>query len=198
MSGICIFEFYRNRYSITIINEIKPKNHIYGELIKTLAMKKIVSTTLLVIFTLMICYSQNVTTKNTAYKYIYVKFKIKEPKLHHTDAEYILGLDGSSSRIPEFNSVSYENYIVTSEIQKIFGYNEDKGYEYMDQIETSVRQQVSIVNINFDGEVFVKVRDSAEQERLKEYKAKIIDRKILVFNSYKEASIHRSNNKEEF
>lgn len=136
----------------------------------------------------------------TVAKYVYVIFKVQEPKLHHTDSKYISGLDGISSSytIPESNYVTFDDYVFTSEIKEIPGYNENKQYEYMDRMEANVRQQISYIDMNFDSEVFMNVRDRDEQQRLKDYKAKIVDRKMKVFDSYKEASIHRNNNKGKF
>lgn len=136
----------------------------------------------------------------TVAKYVYVLFKVQEPKLHHTDSKYISGLDGISSSytIPETNYVTYEDYVYTSEIKEIPGYNENKQYEYMDRMEAGVREKLTYTNMNFDSEVFMNVRDREEQQRLKDYQAKIVDRKLKVFDSYKEASIHRNNNKGKF
>lgn len=132
-------------------------------------------------------------------KYVYVVFKVQEPQLHHTDSKVLYGTDGfSSSTIPERNYVTFDDYIYTSEIKEIPAYNENKQYEYMDIIEAKVRQQISYTNMNFESEVFVNVRDREEQQTLKENKAKIVDRKLKVFDSYKEASIHRNNNKGKF
>lgn len=136
----------------------------------------------------------------TIAKYVYVIFKVQEPKLHHTDSKYEPGLDGitSSYTIPEMNYVTYEDYVYTSEIKEIPGYNENKQYEYMDRMEAGVREKLTYTNMNFDSEVFMNVRDREEQQRLKDYQAKIVDRKLKVFDSYKEASIHRNNNKGKF
>ncbi len=136
----------------------------------------------------------------TVAKYVYVVFKVQEPKLHHTDSKYISGLDGitSSYTIPESNYVTFDDYVFTSEIKEIPGYSENKQYEYMDRMEANVRQQISYIDMNFDSEVFMNVRDRDEQQRMKDYKAKIVDRKMKVFDSYKEASIHRNNNKGKF
>lgn len=133
-------------------------------------------------------------------KFVYVIFKVQEPKLHHTDSKYISGIDGisSSTTLPEINYVTYDDYIYTSEIKEISGYDENKQYEYMDLMEAKVRQQISYTNMNFDSEVFRNVRDREEQQKLKENEAKIVDRKLKVFDSYKEASIHRNNNKGKF
>lgn len=136
----------------------------------------------------------------TVAKYVYVLFKVQEPKLHHTDSKYISGLDGitSSYTIPETNYVIYKDYVYTSEIKEILGYNENKQYEYMDRMEAGVREKLTYINMNFDSDVFMNVRDREEQQRLKDYQAKIVDRKMKVFDSYKEASIHRNNNKGKF
>ncbi len=139
-------------------------------------------------------------TEITIAKYVYVLFKVQEPKLHHTDSKYISGLDGitSSYTIPESNYVTFDDYVFTSEIKEIPGYNENKQYEYMDRMEANVREKLTYIDMNFDSEVFMNVRDRDEQQRMKDYKAKIVDRKMKVFDSYKEASIHRNNNKGKF
>lgn len=144
--------------------------------------------------------SYQVPPKVTVAKYVYVVFKVQEPKLHHTDAKHEYGLDGISSSytIPELNYVTYDDYIYTSEIKEVPGYDENKQYEYMDRMEAGVREKLTYINMNFDGEVFMNVRDREEREKLKDYQAKITDRKMKVFSSYKEASIHRNNNKGKF
>jgi hypothetical protein len=133
-------------------------------------------------------------------KYVYVIFKVQQPTLHHKDSEYLSGIDGihSSITIPESNYVTYKDYTYTSEIKEISNYDENKEYEYIDQMEMEVTENLTRVNMNFEGEVFVNVRDKEEQLRLNENKAKILDRKIKSFDSYKEASIDKNENKGKF
>jgi hypothetical protein len=133
-------------------------------------------------------------------KYVYVVFKVREPKLHHSDAKYgQSGFDKYTPTIPatpEINFVTFENHLYAGEVQEIADYNEDKKYEYMDIMESNFREKLSG---DFELGVMQNVSDKEEREQLlRENKTKIIDRKIEVFNSYKEASIHKNNNKGRF
>lgn len=129
-------------------------------------------------------------------KFIYVIFTVKEPKLHHRNSIEELSADGYSIiKIPEDNYVTYDNVTYTSEIEEIPGYDENKQYQYMDMIEANVREKVTYTNVIFDANILASIRDKEEQYRISKFKAKIVDRKFKVFDSYKEASIHRNNNK---
>jgi hypothetical protein len=132
-------------------------------------------------------------------KFIYVTFKVQQPVLHHTDSRYFDG-DGirPPSSFPEINSVSFEDYIYTSEIKEIEGYDDDRQYEYMDKMENELSEKINYINLNFSMQISSKVRDIDEQQKLKDNIAKIVDRKMKTFISYKEASIYRSDNKGKF
>lgn len=134
-------------------------------------------------------------------KYVYVVFQVREPKLLHSEPITISGTDRftPSTTIPESNSVTYENFVYAGEVREIAEYNEDKKYEYMDIVEASFRKKLSSLPDDFEYSVVMNVGDKKEREQLlREHKTQILDRKIEVFNSYKEASIHRNNNKRKF
>lgn len=138
---------------------------------------------------------QNEEVNNTT-KYVYVLYRVKHPILEHTPEESIPSHDMFSitRTIPEMSSVYYEDFVYTSGVEEIKGYSENKSYRFMDEVEKNVLQRISTIDLNFEMEVITKVRDQKSQSILKENKAKIVDRKIKVFNSYKEASKDRSRN----
>jgi hypothetical protein len=129
-------------------------------------------------------------------KYIYAVFKVQEPKLDHIESKYFVGSDRLSSS-PEINMVSYDTYIYLSEIKEIANFDENKQYEYLDKFEAKVNEQL-MFNTSFETAIYTRVSDRDEQEKLKKNTPKIIDRKIKVFNTYKEASISKNNNKDKF
>ena len=138
-------------------------------------------------------HSQNQTTRN---KYIYVIFKVEEPELHHTSRYSTPSLDGTPPYvIPERNTIIPKTNLYFSDIKEISGYSEDLQYEYMDDTEATIRKTLINNDMEFRNKVSVSVSNFEEKEQLKENSSKILDRKIKVFESYKEASISRSSNK---
>jgi hypothetical protein len=126
-------------------------------------------------------------------KYMYITYKIEKPKLNHVSEKYIPDLKGMTT-IPEMNYVTYEHEIYNSDISEINGNDENEQYRYIDLIEKYVMHQVSVADMNFNSEIIMYVRDENDKLKLKNYNAKIADRKVKIFDSYKEASIHRNNN----
>jgi|GEM_PF-1881762 len=133
-------------------------------------------------------------------KFVYVIIKTKEPELEHSEGVYISdGVGGfGGTRTNDINYVKWENYAYKSEIQEIQNYNEDKKFRLLDEVESLTRQKLSIRDINFRSEVFMKVRDENERSKLENNSIKIIDRKACVFDTYKEASEHKNKNKGNF
>ncbi len=138
----------------------------------------------------------------TAAKFVYVIFSVKEPKLYHEDSKYIggSGLSGDMIRtkLDEINYVTYDEMIYTTEIKEVPAFDENAQYKYMDKMEAQLRQQFSYINMKFHNNLFMKVRDENERAKLEENDCKIVDRKLKVFDTYKEASVFRNNNKGKF
>lgn len=137
-------------------------------------------------------YSSSPSTPDTKpSKYVYVLFKVDQPVLHHTDSRYMTGIDHLSSS-PELNFVDNDSYVYTSQIKEITNYDENKEYQYVDEVESSLRQKL-IFNTSFETNVMSRVSDRDEQQKLLENKPKVVDRRAKVFDSYKEASVTRNN-----
>jgi hypothetical protein len=77
---------------------------------------------------------------------------------------------------------------------------EDKKYRMLDEFEKTVRNKLGWSESQFELKVLTKVSSSkVDKDRLiEEGKAVIIDRKCLIFDSYKEASINRNKQKGQF
>ena len=106
--------------------------------------------------------------------------------------------DIESTKLDEINYVTFDEMIYTTEIKEVPAFDENAQYQYMDKMESQMHQQLSYKDMNFHSNLFMKVRDESERARLEENQCKIVDRKLKVFNTYKEASVYRNNNKGKF
>ena len=143
------------------------------------------------------------STKMTT-RFAYVVFKVSKPRLHHTDDKYIRSINipgqlpTQSQTIKGINYVEYDSYIITTDVVEIKDYNEDAKYKLIDEQERIVKQQVSNQDVGFHIDVMSYVEDPEERTRMMNTQSKVIDRKCMVFNSYKEASKFRLDNKGTF
>ncbi len=131
-------------------------------------------------------------------RFVYIVIKTKEPELVHHGGTYIPNSYGGLRKTDEINYVKWENYIYTSEIKEIQNYNEDKKFRLMDEVEGSARQKLFFKDSNFSSEVYRKVSGDDKISELQKNTGEIIDRKALVFDTYKQASEHRNKNKGNF
>ena len=131
-------------------------------------------------------------------KYIYVAIKTEEPRLYHLDSGPTYADNEGLKTIPGFNSVDWKNFIYQSDIFEIINYTESEQYKHMDTFENQVNSGFNESNNNFKSEVIFKVKSQNEQNKLLQEVSKILDRKCYVFETYKDASIHRNKNKGKF
>jgi hypothetical protein len=131
-------------------------------------------------------------------KYIYVVIKTEEPRLYHLDPGLTYVDSEGLKTIPGFNSVDWKKFTYQSDIFEIINYTESEQYKYMDTFENKIYNGFNESNSDFKREVFFKVKSQDEQNKLLQEVSKILDRKCYVFETYKDASIHRNNNKSKF
>ncbi len=122
-------------------------------------------------------------------KYVYAMFTISKPVLSHTDAMTI-----GDKYYPETNNVKWKDVVFVSEIKEITGFNEDKKYKFLDDATDGFQQtpKYSLLNQEFELAVFKQI-PYKEQSSYDVYKPKIKQNDCLVFKTYKEASLSRSN-----
>lgn len=143
------------------------------------------------------------STKLTT-RFAYVVFKVSKPRLHHTDDKYIRSINipgqlpTQSQTIKGVNFVEYDSYIMTTDVVEIKDYNEDAKYKLIDEQEKIAKQQLSNQDVGFHVDVMSYVNDPEERSRMMNTQSKVIDRKCNIFNSYKEASKFRLDNKGTF
>lgn len=87
------------------------------------------------------------------------------------------------------NSVAQEKVKYVSEIFEVENINEDVKYKTMDRFEQSV--SISLESIEHQVKTDVTMRTFDGQELLPRVNSEILNRRVHVFDSYKEASIHR-------
>ena len=128
----------------------------------------------------------------TATKYVYVLITTNEPELHSIKEEAPLktGPTGyfDDSEGPKYRVYATPvHYNYASEIVTISDYNEDKKYMLMDRYENQVNQRLRDVNSNLKTQERLMMAETPSHAE-----ATIISRKSFVFESYREASEHRS------
>lgn len=128
-------------------------------------------------------------TESNLTKYVYMVFSVSEPKLIEQvfmpSGKDIFG--NQRTGIETMYHVEYEKYTYTTEIQEIKKYNEEIKFKYIDKMEENVLYRS---NLSFKNDVF-RLSDN-HKKSLENDGAKIIDKKINVFSTYKEASIHKN------
>lgn len=125
-------------------------------------------------------------------KFVYVLIKIKEPKFSHLDGYRQMNDNLVYEQvIEERNEVFWEEVIYTTDINEIKDFNEDAKYRFLDEVEPIIRMKLAYADSNFSNNVYGKCTDASKKSSLVENHSKLIDKNIFVFDSYKEASIHR-------
>lgn len=131
----------------------------------------------------------NTNIESNSIKYVYMVFSVSEPKLiketFMPSGNDIFG--NPRTGIETFYRVEYEKYTYTTEIQELKNYNEDIKFKYIDKMEENVLNRA---NLSFNTDVF-RLSDE-DKESIRDNGAKIINKKMNEFNTYKEASIHRN------
>ena len=130
-------------------------------------------------------------------KFAYVLIKTKEPKLTHYAGVNKTDVFGNYSETTSpINFVEWETHNYFTDIVEIKNFSEDKKYRLMDEAESITRNQTEYKNSNFSTQVLMNVSDQNEIQKLMNNKVEIISRKCFAFDSYKQASEHRSEHKE--
>ncbi len=128
-------------------------------------------------------------------KYIYIAFTVKKPIFN--PARYITVPSSNPLNLTETRtipaSITHTNTIFKSEILRVSEYDEDKGYEYMDNIESEFKRvNLSGIRSNISAEIMIDNNAVDNIQRLeKQVIIKILKRELKVFDSYREASISR-------
>lgn len=134
--------------------------------------------------------SININSESSPTKYAYMMFSVSEPKLIKDEwTSSVPDLFGKRSETTTMYRAEYEKYSYTTEIQELRNYNEEIKFKYIDKMEENVLFRS---NLSFKNDVF-RLSDN-DKKSLEDDGAKIIDKKINVFNTYKEASIHKNKN----
>jgi hypothetical protein len=131
-------------------------------------------------------------------KFVYALIKTNEPFFAHMAA--LRGYDdyGVYYKIGEdINSVGWKEMTHVTDIKEIQGYNDDVKYRFLDEVEPKVKLILYQADNRFFGEVYGKCTDASKKSSLVENHSKLIDKDILVFDSYAEASKHRQKNSSE-
>lgn len=141
------------------------------------------------------------TVVKSATKFVYCVFEVKEPYLEsHTETttkqDPVLNMPDVET--VGNNLANYNYFVMSSDIAEIDDYNEDKGYQYMDKQENSLNQTLPDFDVNYTADVLRHAGTEEERDRLLGYKSGIVDKKLKVFDTYKEASIYKEHNKTVF
>lgn len=134
-------------------------------------------------------FESNVNEKVENSKFVYAVFTVEEPELiikkeeYYSDDPYDLRLKYKDVYDVELNKVFYK-----SEIQEIYGYNEDIKYKILDDFQNEVNNQLILKKSVYSNNLWIKCKDDALRDLFKNYEFKIIDREVNSFDSYSEAS----------
>lgn len=130
--------------------------------------------------------------ENSKPKYVFTVFTVEEPQLtikkeeYYSDDPYDLNLKYRDIYDVELNKVSYK-----TEIQEIYGYNDDIKYKIIDDFEIEVNDKLILKSSVYSDNLWIKCKDEGLRDLFKNYEFKIIDRQVLSFDSYSEASKSR-------
>lgn len=92
--------------------------------------------------------------------------------------------------------ITTENYAMTSKVIEVENFNEEEKYKMLDSGSKEANDILSTVLQNLYGEIVRDVRPYEKGEELyreAKEKAKIYDREVRIFETYKEASIAKQN-----
>jgi hypothetical protein len=129
---------------------------------------------------------------NSKPKYVFAVFTVEEPDLiiekeeYYSDDPYDLNLKYKDKYDVILNKVSYK-----TEIQEIYGYNEDIKYKILDDFEIEVNDKIILKSSVYRDNLWIKCKDDGLRDLFKNYEFKIIDRQVQLFDSYSEASKSR-------
>lgn len=144
----------------------------------------------------------NTNSYNTNYqeplkvkKYVYVTFKIKTPKVHESKMKGYYDTV-TNSYTPEKYSYTmfWEEVSLLTDIIEIEDYSEDIKNRILDKTESETKEKLKSYDSNYSMEVWTKCNDEYKREELLKEKAIIVEREILDFDTYSEASLSKRNN----
>ena len=131
--------------------------------------------------------------KKSTPKYVFAVFLVEEPSLKidkeldlSTQEPYDLNLKYKDIYDIELNKRSYK-----TEIKEIYDFNDDIKYKIIDDFEIEVNDQLAVENSVYRTNLWIKCKDEELRDLFKNYEFKIIDRQVLSFDSYSEASKSR-------
>ncbi len=129
-------------------------------------------------------------------KYAIAYYRILGPKFKHTEFSYetvpSIRSDGSfdlkDKITPSSDEIFMTEYNFVSDIKTIENYNEDEKFRFMDEMENKIHLKYS--NINFGAyELSKKQKEDLYNGK---FKHKILNSEVYVYDTYKEASIKKS------
>lgn len=129
---------------------------------------------------------------NSKPKYVFAVFTVEEPELiikkeeYYSNDPYDLNLKYRDIYDVELNKVSYK-----TEIQEIYGFDEDIKYKILDDFEIEVNDKLILKSSVYRDNLWIKCKDEGLRDLFKNYEFKIMDRQVLSFDSYNEASKSR-------
>lgn len=137
----------------------------------------------------------NKKTNSSKTVYAFVHLVIETPYLAidpNYDASMFQGYDNSLREFEHLSKyqVKYEVSDVTSSIEKISDFNDEKKYKYIDKVKSETHYNYFYISdVNFEGDVLSK---TGKMDAFSEYKTKLKSIKCKTFNTYKEASLARA------
>lgn len=125
-------------------------------------------------------------------KYGFVAFLVEVPRLEHIAGS--MGFQGISDDIEEFNHIIWEKQVYTSAIIELNNYNEDKKYQLLEEATSDFKRNKLIWLANdFKSDIVFKVKDQSWRSANQNVEARFVNKKVLVFDSYKSASLAKSD-----
>lgn len=118
-------------------------------------------------------------------KFVFVSAKILKPELLGTKP---------TSEFEGFCYVKNIECIVTSDILEYNSFSEDDKYRLLDKTEIDLSKKYSYINQNIQSEAMVEYgMFNVKEIKNNKYEVKIINLKVLIFDSYTAASISKSS-----
>lgn len=133
----------------------------------------------------------NQNSKSTKTKYGYVAFYVRIPELFHQDG--LLNINTGDRNDPT-NIVTWKDQQFTSGINTLYNYTEDDKYRLLENISADFRNtKLEYLANDFKQDLMFKANDNSFGQQHQNTEAYIVTKKIFLFDSYKEASVHKSN-----
>lgn len=127
--------------------------------------------------------------RSSSKQFAYVLIESEEPSLNIMEIPAVIG--DPFSRTTWLYTVDWKKGIYTTEIQELDAFNDEIKYKLLDAAERGIEMDFFANDHNYKQDVQLNVRDSEEQRRLENKRCRVSNRECFVFDSYKEASLHK-------